>query len=358
MTVSAYTWGDLECFPKRYWDIAPTERWHDLCCGLRDYVPSRRHFDVPPIRKWEVVSAFQKAVRRGDGSTALKAVSAMSGMPGQYRYFWRRFCVVACEDIGPADETLALFVAACSMLFPPSKAAEQLYGIFCFLTEQMCGVTSRSRIYCSLSTVESLASNVPISNEESDASIVDALEARLAAMMAPSTPFFEWLRKNDWRTENLMRYIGLTLPFEMIPVHAPIPPFTLLSGLPSYCYDMHTRVGLEMLRRLARGTDGSDEIRELLVCHNVSSPHRVFGDALFFVEGGRIAGELTYQPLSSLEQRLFASKHGLPLEAWSRLKCLAKEALNNGVVDCVRKQVVNSVYGEPCNQLQLFEEWG
>lgn len=355
MTISTYNPDELGGFPERRWEIAPTRRWHDLCCGFRDYVPPRRLFSVPHIRKWEVVSAFQKAVRRGDGSTALKTVSAMSGMPEQYRYFWRRFCVVACEDIGPADETLALFVVACSIVFPPSSAAEQQYGILCFLAEQMSGVATRSRIYCSLSVVETRGTSGLISYEQADAPIFDALEAQVAEIMAPRTPFDEWLRRNDWRTERLLRYMGVSLPFEMTRVQAPIPPCTLLSGLPSYCYDMHTRVGLEMLRKLARGVDGSEQICDLLARRSVGSPHRVLGDALFFVEGGRIAGEVIYQPLCSLEQRISAGRYGLPLEVWSELKCLVNEALDNGVVDRVREQVLNSVYGGLCNQLQLFE---
>jgi hypothetical protein len=358
MTISTSNPDELGGFPERHWEIASTRRWDDLCCGLRDYVPPRRLFSLPHIHKWEVVSAFQKAVRRGDGNTALKTVSAMSGMSEQYRYFWRRFCVVACEDIGPADETLALFVVACSIVFPPSRAAEQLYGILCFLAEQMCGIASRSRIYCSLSVVETLATSAPITYEQADTPIFDALEARVAEIMAPRTPFDEWLRRNDWRTERLLRYIGVSLPFEMTRVQVPIPPYTLLCGLPSYCYDMHTRVGLEMLRKLVRGVDGSEHIRDLLARYTVSSSHRVLGDALFFVEGGRIAGELIYQPLCSLEQRISAGRYGLPLEAWSELKCLVKEALDNGVVDRVREQVLNSVYGGPCRQLQLFEQSG
>jgi hypothetical protein len=355
MTVSTSNLDELRRFPELYWDIASTRRWHDLCCGLRGYVPPRRLFSVLHIHKWEVVSAFQKAVRRGDGNTALKTVSAMSGMSEQYRYFWRRFCVVACEDIGPADETLALFVVACSILFAPSRAAEQLYGVLCFLAEQMCGIASRSRIYCSLSVVETLARSAPITYEQADAPIFDALEARVAEIKAPGTPFDEWLRRNDWRAERLLRYIGVSLPFEMTRVHAPIPPHTLLSGLPSYCYDMHTRVGLEVLRKLVRGVDGSERIRDLLARYAVSSSHRVLGDALFFVEGGRIAGELIYQPLCSLEQRISACRYGLPLDAWSELKRLVKEALDNGVVDRVREHVLNSVYGRLYNQLRLFE---
>jgi hypothetical protein len=79
---------------------------------------------------------------------------------------------------------------------------------------------------------------------------------------------------------------------------------------------MYTRVGLEMLRRIVRGVRGAEDINEFFQQHKVESAHRVLGDALFFIEGGRIQGELVYKPLCCLEQRLSASQYGLPLDIW------------------------------------------
>src|SRR5436190_21026671 len=87
----------------------------------------------------------------------------------------------------------------------------------------------------------------------------------------------------------------------------PLPAHKMLLDLPSYCYDIHTRVGLEMLRRLTRGVPGAEAIRDVLSRWRITNAHRALGEALFFVEeGGRIRGELVWQPLSSLEQRTFA----------------------------------------------------
>jgi hypothetical protein len=79
---------------------------------------------------------------------------------------------------------------------------------------------------------------------------------------------------------------------------------------------MHTRVGLEVLKRLVLGVEGGEGIKELFQQKKVKSPHRVLGEALFYVEGGRIQGELFYQPLYSLEQRLAAHRTGLSLDSW------------------------------------------
>jgi replication-associated recombination protein RarA len=47
----------------------------------------------------------------------------MDSMPEEYAYFWRRLCVIACEDVGPADDVLASFVVACATVFPPKRTA-------------------------------------------------------------------------------------------------------------------------------------------------------------------------------------------------------------------------------------------
>ena len=100
----------------------------------------------------------------------------------------------------------------------------------------------------------------------------------------------------------------------MTTVKAAIPPHKQLFDLPSYSYDMHTRTGLAMLKWLVQGLRGAEEIRDLLRENRVESPHKALGEALFFVGGGRIQGELIYGPLCHLEQKLFAHQSGLSLK--------------------------------------------
>jgi hypothetical protein len=166
-----------------------------------------------------------------------------------------------------------------------------------------------------------------------------------------TSPWRIWQKKNDWRTEGLLRYVGLTLPFEVIRNDEQIPPSKIFLGLPSYCYDMHTRVGLKMLRRLVRG-NGTPEIREFFRDHQVKNAHRTVGAALFFEEGSRIKGELVYEPLCSLEQRVFARQYGLTLESWWNLRNLVRQALEKGVVDATREEILRHQYGQ--GNLQLI----
>ena len=81
-----------------------------------------------------------------------------------------------------------------------------------------------------------------------DRSIVSAIMRRKAAVQTPTTTFQEWLRKNDWRAERLLRFVGLRLPLEMTGVQTTVPSHKMLFDLPSYCFDVHTRVGLALWR--------------------------------------------------------------------------------------------------------------
>ncbi len=80
--------------------------------------------------------------------------------------------------------------------------------------------------------------------------------------------------------------------------------------------------------------------------------HKALGEALFSVVGGRIQGELVYQPLCWLEHRVSAYRYGLPLQICLNLLGLMKDALEEGVVDQVREGVLHQCYPpENCNQL-------
>jgi len=345
---------NLGSFPMVVWGKPIPDRWSCLCDALRQYEAPAERWNLARERKWELASALQKSIRRGDKSAALHVVAAIPRE--EHAYFWRRLCVIACEDVGPADDVLAAFVVACSTVFPPRKTGDENYRLFCFLTEQMCALPTRSRIYCSYGIIEPAAAKAGLPQlTVEDQAIVEAIIKTREAVQAPQNPWREWQKKNDWRAENLLRYVGLHLPLEMSEVQKPIPPSRILFDLPSYCLDMHTRVGLKVLQKLVRGVDGAESIREFLEENKVRNAHRALGEALFFVEGGRIKGELVYEPLCSLEQRVFAHKNRLGLDEWLHLRVLVEKALRTGIIDRVREEVLEQQY----SQLALpFEEHG
>ena len=348
---------ELLGYPANRWGAVPSSRWLSLCADLRDYQPPSPTLMIDSERKWELVSALQKSIRRGDKEMALRLISATNGMPDECAYFWRRLCVIACEDVGPADDVLASFVIACSTVFPPKKTGSGNYKLFCFLAEQMCALPTRSRIYCSYSVIEPAAIKAELPElTVQDEAIVSAVMRNREEVQAPHSPWREWQKKNDWRAEKLLRYVGLSLPLEMTKIEEPLPPSRILFDLPSYCFDMHTRVGLRVLQKLVRGVDGAEGIRDFFQENKIKNAHRALGEVLFFVEGARIEGELVYEPLSSLEQRVLAYQYGLPFDRWEKLRFLLEKALQDGIVDRVREEILTQFYGQGNLQLIAAEE--
>lgn len=273
-------------YPIQHWGTDESEKWALLSNTLAEYQAPSRSLMLQKSRKWELVSAFQKSIRRADKPTALRLVSAMPGTTEEYAYFWRRICVIACEDVGPADDTLAKFVVACATVFPPQKTGDENYRLWCFLAEQMCDLPSRSRIYCSYGIIDAAITRSELPELiAADKTIIESIVQQRQTVATTDAPLPRWQKKNDWRAEGLLRFVGLKSPTQMTRVEAPLPAFTVLFDLPSYCYDMHTRVGLEVLRRLVRGVPGAEGIRDFFRQHDVKSAHRALGEAVFFVEG-------------------------------------------------------------------------
>jgi replication-associated recombination protein RarA len=123
---------------------------------LSTYQAPSGNFEIGKERKWELASAFQKAIRRADKATSLRLISGIANMPDEYAYFLRRMCVIACEDVGPADDTLVKFLIASAIVFYRKQAPEN-HNLLCFLAEQMCELPVRNRIYCSAEVITAAA---------------------------------------------------------------------------------------------------------------------------------------------------------------------------------------------------------
>jgi hypothetical protein len=117
---------ELANYQQLIWGEVVSERWVSLCDGLREYQAPPRGLAIAKERKWRLVSAFQKSIRRGDKQLALRLISAMDSMPTEYSYFWRRLCIIACEDVGHADDIIAVFVVACSTIFSRGRLAPKI----------------------------------------------------------------------------------------------------------------------------------------------------------------------------------------------------------------------------------------
>jgi len=109
----------------------------------------------------------------------------------------------------------------------------------------MCALPTRSHIYCSSAAIKPAVIKAALPELTLEDQRINAAITQLrAAVQVPENPWQEWQKKNDWRAEGLLKFVGLRLPLPMIQIDTPIPPSKLLFDLPSCCYDVHTRVGL------------------------------------------------------------------------------------------------------------------
>jgi hypothetical protein len=77
----------LHDYQNSAWRKSVFEGWEGLCVSLRNYNAPYGTWTFENERKWELVSAFQKAIRRGDKWVALRLISAMESMPTERAYF-------------------------------------------------------------------------------------------------------------------------------------------------------------------------------------------------------------------------------------------------------------------------------
>ena len=343
---------ELRSYPAHCFSEPASPRWLELCSALGTYEAPWDDLALDSDRKWELTSGIQKAIRRADKATALKLISGIASIPGEYTYFLRRMCVIACEDIGPADDTLVRFTIACATLFSARRAAAENHRLLCFLAEQMCDLLIRSRVYCSCETI-SLAAEKGMTPALStdDLEILAAIARQKEAVQTATSGVDSWQRKNNWRSAGMLKFVGFSLPLPTSINSDPLPRSRIIFDLPSYCYDVHTRIGLAVLRRLLQGVNGAEGVRGLLQRNCTNIPHKVLGEALFTIEGGREKSELLYPALCSLEQRMFAYQFGLPFDEWLRLCDLTRKALEDGVIDRLREEILSRQYGQ--KKLQL-----
>jgi hypothetical protein len=330
----------LRTFPTVHWKEDPSARWLSLCTQLQEFNPPKVHLRVThPERKWEIVSAYQKSVRRGMLDKAWWLCGGwMSFDPKEYRYFWRRVCTTAAEDIGYADPELMNFVMACSVHFSGVKTpGHQMYQIWAFLTMQMCQ-NEKSRIYCQLSIIENLIKTglavLDVTPEEN----LLIKDIALPTWNQP-TEKYGWSMKNNWRGEGMLKYQQWALATQPSTDAEFLTPAVALKGLPDFSYDMHTRVGKIVVIRLT----GRQPFKGWLETYGVTGDkkQKSIGYSLFFCEGGLIPHGQENEALSELEQKYVAADFGVSLVAWQWLNAAMRAELADGKINELRVKTLD-----------------
>lgn len=311
-------------------------------------------------RKWELVSAYQKTVRRGDVPLAIQLVSAMASLNGERQYMWRRICTVAAEDIGAGNSVLMIFVLAASSVFTPSTLPPtQTTALWAFLTRLMC-LSAKSRLYCQLSLLHEAWGERGSENPTFRTSELGRQLGKIVSTDFRSTdllPAARWLATANWRAEGMA--VG-PLWHEMLctadqeagrlTVRPWSPPQAVtLKGLPSYCYDKHTQTGKAALSRAC----ALPAVRKVFNEYRCADKREALGWALFYEEGGRIENELRSTQIGDVEQRFVAHRFGLPGEGWLAVRGAVADFVGSGQLDEIRAYVLEKRgYCDNCIQLR------
>jgi hypothetical protein len=334
--------------PAKEWGQVAQLSWRTLCEELAAYRWTGTSQPFPFARKWELASALQKCIRRGDGNGSRELIAMIAGTGPERTYFWRRLPVIACEDVGSGAFELTRFVVACSRTFTPKKSKDVLMTVLAFLVEKLCEASERSRTACSLACIAELAAkgNVPDHSEPEDEEIFASLTRRALLLDRPDSAWRQWQRTNDWRGARLLRFLDFQLPFPVESVEGLPSACSQLHGLPSYSYDLYTRAGREMLRQLLSGPAGAEDVRKILQSPRVKDPLIAAGEALFFAEGGYVKDEQAYACVNDLTQRLFAARFGLSTTKWEQLRGAMNRAIKSGTIDRLRAFELNMRYAQ------------
>jgi len=307
--------------------------------------------------KWRVVSALQKAIRRGDTDQAVLTASALYNS-GEEGYMHRRLCVIGLEDIAFGDMPLLtdLFAYFSSKPFRLSLPPE----IFLCLVRDMCETPIKDRSPNEFNTSFSYSpTDAPAKAEALVRSTKEnadtfynpevLLSHRLAAGLAIGGALHDgnsnyklrkraasstklWREGLDYVPEE-MAYVcstalafggeltslptGMRLVYEMekgYPAFAhscpqPKPEAVIVNGLISPAFDMHTFEGKKCVAYFRKACP---ELVKWAEVNKIEDARSVIGDALFEVEGKWCDGRM----FSKLGMELDALSHKAEAEKW------------------------------------------
>lgn len=330
--------------------------------------------DSPPALladKWIVSSALQKAIRRSEVETAQRAALGFYQLAGAD--IWRRFLIIASEDVGGASvETMALTAAVCQEAAWRKRQGEpeRLILWLAKLLAESPKDRSTDYLICaardhySLTSTRQLCANLTMADRLAMvADISQPLPVRAVAAWYASGLDWDWRRpivgKGD--VAGLMQtYLGLGVPeplvaatkLAMVRAREPItclapmvwqeaerwgctgvldiqPPKTgYVNGIPLYALDRHTRLGKRAIEQFAAECT---EVRECLEASVPASKRKEAAyTAAFYTDGHPV-------------RRRFAWRDSLALEAFG----IESDMIKAGVRDrrlCHLIEIISSYF--------------
>lgn len=295
-----------------------------------------------PVDQWLATSLLQKAIRRSEIGFAEQAAVALFRFRGSAT--WRRFLVIAVEDIGIAcpktlievtgicsdkdrrrkfagDEEAARYLARRLAAAPKDRSADLLTSAVCYhpwleavrsqvkrLTtyDRLDWVADSSRSFCERSVAAWFASGIGAEHKRYNGEEVrllltifrdidvpqELIEAIAQALSRTREPFCAlvpllWLAAQSGSPHK-------TIAHSLAPTRT-------VAGVPLWTLDMHTRAGRAAIQRFMRENEAIRQVLQESVVHNRHAEAAHLG--AFYVDGGSCATILDW-PLRAEIERL------------------------------------------------------
>jgi hypothetical protein len=355
---------------------------HRLTIGLDQEPPIVHSLNAD---QWVVNSLFQKSIRRGEVEVAQRAALTFLGQRGSA--IWRRFIIIAFEDIGAGspdvvamtvagstdgkwrkqsggDTVVVAHLARLLAEAPKSRSAEHLITSSghhpsleqerrlvstSSIADNLAAVTDKSNGLTSRALAAWCVSGIGWKREKEPGTnlprLLDAYrklgvpEELVAATGIAATKSREpitlmvpliWLAANDGQVPTV---------FE-----AAVPQSLILDDIPMYALDKHTRIGLEAIRSLVKH---NSEIRDCLERYVATAQrHAAAYMAAFYADAAPLTSKLVWKGADALEAlgtEADLLKSGVPPEGMEPLLKLFRENIDQ--LDQIRADTVCRKHG-------------
>lgn len=308
-----------------------------------------------PSAKWRVISAMQKAIRRGDPDMAVKCALAMEWSDS--KYLWRRLAIIGFEDGGIPMLPLTALICYLAGKEKYRQTLDNFGGrrILAYVVEQMAlGVKDRTlcetceagkllcaaahkhilfdvgvereflldvykdpsqpineRYMCGLTLAGGLWRSVPDDDGEDKREYAPSdrkgLLAWLDSTSLPLMVKYCVRRGMSLGAESLPGALPLVWPefeknfYQASVVTPDLPEKVMMGKLPNYAFDGHTTEGKKAIAYFIKACK---PVREWISESGVKDKSRFMKEAVFYAEGGLLCPYLSYPFSSSIVEKV------------------------------------------------------
>lgn len=293
-------------------------------------------FNPLPCDRWIARSCLQKAIRRGNGELAVRALANLF-LHGP-KAVWRHLTIIALEDVGVADIPLLSRIIAAKFQHQTARRPGLLWKTCVDLTERLARSNHCQAICDLLLRVENDPALSPDRNElmemgpsDWSESLFDpsaTVERRAVAALCfggfmdlrgsadPSAVFeicsetgcseLAEIARGAWKLSRNPMALLLPVVWQASRVWTrarvmddSIPQGETMSGVPEYALDQFTRIGKSISRALV---EDDPELQMILAAAAASKSEwpKVVGDLIFLLEGGCCVRRATWDEAEAL----------------------------------------------------------